>query len=68
VILTEKDHRSPIKIFVEGKEKFEAYPGMLKGHKAVRIGRLIPRTQDLIEAELKSEPPAGGSSGNRGAA
>ncbi len=46
VILTEKDHRSPIKVFVEGKEKFEAYPGMIKGHKAIRIGRLIrgPRT------------------------
>lgn len=68
VILTEKDHRSSIKVFIEGKEKFDGYPGMMKGHKAIRISRLIPRTQDLIEAEMQSGNTSDGHASQRGAA
>lgn len=39
IIDTEKDVSSPLLVVVEGKPKFEAEPGALKGRKAIRIAQ-----------------------------
>ena len=53
VIVTEKDQSLPLEVFVEGRPKFHATPGMFKGHKAVRIGKLLDRPKDVVETRLK---------------
>jgi flagellar motor switch protein FliM len=37
IITTEHDVHAPVSVFIEGKEKFSAYPGAYKGHKAIQI-------------------------------
>ena len=37
IITTEKDVNSPIAVFVEGHDKFQAFAGAYKGHKAIRV-------------------------------
>jgi flagellar motor switch protein FliM len=54
IILTDKDHRSPIRVFVEGKPKFEAFAGMVKGHKAIRVGKVVVRPEDIVDREMAS--------------
>jgi len=54
VIMTEKDKGDGLEVVIEGQPKFYAYPGLLKGHKAVRIGKPIPRASDIIEEQLKT--------------
>lgn len=56
VIVTEKDRHAPLEVCVEGRPKFEASPGLLKGHKAVRVGKPIVRLQDLVEQKLGAKP------------
>ncbi|HUQ70227.1 MAG TPA: flagellar motor switch protein FliM, partial [Planctomycetaceae bacterium] len=41
VILTEHTCRQGAEVLVEGRALFQAYPGVLKGHKAIRVGRSI---------------------------
>jgi flagellar motor switch protein FliM len=48
IITTEKDVHSPLVVNVEGVPKFRAFPGALKGHKAIRIADLIPNPMDAI--------------------
>ena len=52
VIMTEKDFHLPLQVCIEGRPKFEAFPGVLKGHKAARIGASISRPQDIVERKL----------------
>lgn len=52
VIMTEKDHHQPLQVCVEGKPKFDAYPGLMKGHKAIRIGGTISRPQEIVDRKL----------------
>lgn len=52
VITTEKDRRAPLDVFVEGKPKFAAYAGVLKGKKAIRVGEMIARPTDIVEQKL----------------
>lgn len=52
VIMTEKDHHQPMQVCIEGRPKFDAYPGMLKGHKAIRIGGAISLPKDIVERKL----------------
>lgn len=52
VIMTEKDHHQPMQVCIEGRPKFDAYPGMLKGHKAIRIGSAISLPKDIVERKL----------------
>lgn len=58
VIVTEKDRHAPLEVSVEGRPKFEASPGVLKGHKAIRVGKAIVRLEDLVEQKLKTSPAA----------
>jgi len=48
IITTEKDIHSPLVVNVEGVPKFRAFPGALKGRKAIRIADLIPNPMDAI--------------------
>lgn len=55
VIMTEKDKKSPLEVYIEGKPKYEASPGAVKGKKAIRIGDPIIRADDLIEERIAAE-------------
>lgn len=55
VIVTEKDIAEGLKVLVEGRPMFLAHPGVLKGHKAIRVMQAISRPQDLVEARLNLE-------------
>ena len=48
IISTEKDIHSPLVVSVEGIPKFRAFPGALKGHKAVRIHDIIADPADSL--------------------
>jgi flagellar motor switch protein FliM len=48
IITTEKDMRRPLLVSVEGVPKFRARPGVLKGHKAIRIDDVIANPADAI--------------------
>ncbi len=48
IITTDKDLRRPLLVSVEGVPKFRARPGILKGHKAVRIDEVIADPADAI--------------------
>ncbi len=37
IITTEQDVHAPLSVWVEGKEKFRAYPGAFKGRKAIQM-------------------------------
>jgi flagellar motor switch protein FliM len=41
IITTEKDVRQPLVVSIEGRPKFHAEPGVLKGRKAVQVSELI---------------------------
>lgn len=53
VIMTEKDQHAPLEVLVEGQPKFDGAAGVFKGHKAVRIGKLLDRPKDVVENRLK---------------
>jgi flagellar motor switch protein FliM len=48
VILTERDIRQGAQVTVEGRPMFQAFPGTLKGRKAIRVG----------ESLVEEQPPA----------
>ncbi|MBI1348718.1 flagellar motor switch protein FliM [bacterium] len=48
IILTEKETRQGAEILVEGRPYFQAFPGTLKGHKAVRVGASIQPVEALL--------------------
>ncbi len=52
VIMTETGANSAAQILVEGTPMFEAFPGVLKGHKAVRVGQQLMKPRELIERQL----------------
>lgn len=54
VLMTGQDKSGALRVEIEGRAKFEASPGALKGHKAVRIGKMIDRPADEVERLLKS--------------
>lgn len=62
VIMTDVDTYQGLHVFIEGRPVFLASPGVLKGHKAVRIGKAITRPQDVIEAKLKAGAKSRGDS------
>ena len=37
---------------MEGCPLFVAYPGVLKGHKAIRMGQQITKAREVIEQKL----------------
>jgi flagellar motor switch protein FliM len=48
IITTEKDIRRPLLVSVEGVPKFRARPGVLKGHKAIRIDEVVANPADAV--------------------
>lgn len=50
IILTENDIRQGAKVLVEGRPLFQAFPGVLKGKKAVRMGENLASPQAVVEA------------------
>jgi len=48
IITTEKDIHRPLLVSVEGVPKFHALPGLLKGHKAIRIDDVIANPAEAI--------------------
>lgn len=52
VILTENTPQTGAEVMVEGCPLFVAFPGVLKGHKAIRMGQLIVKSRELIEKKL----------------
>jgi flagellar motor switch protein FliM len=53
VIMTEREQNEGLTVFVEGKPMFSGFPGLYRGHKAVRIGEPITRLEDVVEKRLK---------------
>jgi len=52
IILTEQTPQTGAEVLVEGCPLFTAYPGVMKGHKAVRMGEPIVKSRELIERKL----------------
>ncbi|RMF92662.1 MAG: flagellar motor switch protein FliM, partial [Planctomycetota bacterium] len=48
IITTQKDIHETLLVFVRGVPKFRASPGIIKGHKAIRIEEIIPDPTDAI--------------------
>lgn len=58
VIMTEHQVKNGIRILVEDRPMFEGHVGMLRGHKAVRIGKRIAQAQDLVDRQLAAQNAA----------
>jgi flagellar motor switch protein FliM len=52
VIKTENDSQCPLEVCVEGRPKFYGFAGLLKGHKAVRIGKPVVPPEEVVERKL----------------
>lgn len=52
VILTENSPLTGAEVLVEGTPLFVAFPGVLKGHKAIRMGQPITKPREVIEKKL----------------
>ena len=48
IITTQKDVHNPLVVAVEGVPKFRAFPGALKGHKAIRIESTIENPVEAL--------------------
>ena len=53
IITTEQDQTNALTVLIEGRPMFTAYPGVLKSKKAIRIGDIISRPQDLIDEKVR---------------
>ena len=61
-IVTENDCHQPLEVCVEGRPKFYGFAGLVKGHKAVRIGQPVVPPEEVVERKLAdgnggSSPP-----------
>ena len=52
VLLTDHQKKHGLKVFVEDQPLFEGFPGAYRGHKAVRIGKRLPRIKEMIAKKL----------------
>jgi len=52
VIVTDCGCHKALEVSIEGRPKFEGYPGQCRGRKAVRIGRPIPTIEQFVEQRL----------------
>jgi flagellar motor switch protein FliM len=57
VIMTEKEQTDGLQVVIEDAPKFYGHPGILKGHKAVRIGIPIIRPADIVQKRLQARKP-----------
>ncbi len=53
IIMTEKEQVEGFEVLVEGHSMFKAFPGVYRGHKAVRIDKVIENRKELIHSQLK---------------
>ena len=58
VIVTDTDRGAGVEVLVESQSLFRGAPGILKGHKAVRIGNRVARLQDVVAEKLKTAKPS----------
>jgi len=65
VILTENDAHDPLEVCIEGRPKYYGLAGLVKGHKAVRIGKPVVPPEEVVERKLAS---GGGSPAGQKAA
>ncbi len=56
VIMTEKGINEGIEVCIEDRPVFSGHAGVYKGHKAVRIGKLIVRPDEIVENKLRRHP------------
>jgi flagellar motor switch protein FliM len=54
VILTDTDSRRGAEVLIEDCALFQAHPGVLKGHKAIRMGTPIAKPKDAIAKQLQA--------------
>ena len=54
VLLTKQNAKLGMEVTVEGVPKYRGYAGILKGHKAIRIGEIIPRPTEVVNRKLKA--------------
>jgi flagellar motor switch protein FliM len=52
VIMTETERQHGAEVLVQGCPLFQAHPGVLKGHKAIRMGTAIAKPKDAIAQQL----------------
>jgi len=52
VIVTENDHHLPLEVCIEGRPKYFGFAGLVKGHKAVRIGKPVIPPVEIVERKL----------------
>lgn len=52
IIMTEQPKESDLQVLVEGRPLFSASAGMVKGHRAIRIGKKTARDQDTLNQRL----------------
>jgi flagellar motor switch protein FliM len=64
VILTQTTSKQSAVVLVEGSPLFEARPGVLKGHRAIRVGTPIPKSKDIIAQRLTQQGIAVENVGN----
>jgi flagellar motor switch protein FliM len=58
VIMTEKATTDSMNVYIEGRPMFHGFAGMLKGHRAIRVGQVVIRPEDLVEQKLAvADPP-----------
>ena len=57
VIVTDHDRQDGIEIRVEDRPMFHARPGVLKGHKAIRLEDPIERPKDFVARLLAEDAP-----------
>lgn len=66
IILTENLRTSGIQVELEGCPMFRAFPGAVRGHKAIRVGEMIIKPRDLIETKLGIKLPKAADSAEGG--
>jgi len=55
VICTENSKQQALTVCVEGRPKFEGFAGLIKGHKAVRVGKSIVTPEEVVERRLAGQ-------------
>ncbi len=58
VIMTKTDKSAGLEVLVEGRPMFFGSPGVVKGHKAIQVGSVVTRPEDVIEATIAATTDA----------
>lgn len=55
IIMTEKEQTEPFEVLIEGQTLFEAFPGLYRGHKAIRVDHVVQNRKEMIQQQLTSQ-------------